>query len=591
MGVTFLGIATPSRISLFPVCLLALAIKIVCLPGPEFSSIANGKFAVYDQARCASGFEANIKDRRDSPPLVDELKMLITQERKREPRPTDLPAQLDPESTSITETPSDWINRFGDTKPEKDYTLEEITPDVKASTGRTKLGIRQNIHSQSERAVRRIYVASHANNIGLEKEHQIRLHELARKIYNDFNAANIGAYYPNWRQRIGYESIFRVFQKRYESLVSRTLKNIETSSTLLQNWELFTTSRATSEALSLMYLMNDYLVGVLASLERHRMLTPKLISRILNERTEGRLLSNWVIGQHPINDNAARMYFMSDLKMDMILSPSTRLIHGLLKHLKPNTWRNIEHLHLDYQIAKFASLSDIKSLGSEFMRLTRSGAKRGSKESIYQEQVQVFLQDLTGQLFAKSLYPTQAMEEQLLERGKVLYGMLHYIVQHHVQTSDLSVVYIDKIQGFEDYRKIRALEEAIKSYTISLQHAHAIVVRSLLRLPEGSKFFSAHASNIIKNNFLAHKNWFQATAFSKDKNELIFGTKPRRYTWLDTLKNDSDRTIETPEIISILAERHLKLRTAIRASSGTGTPEEKIVELESQLGINSSLLS
>ncbi|KAH9441811.1 hypothetical protein Pst134EA_032301 [Puccinia striiformis f. sp. tritici] len=220
-----LGIATPSRISLFPVCLLALAIKIVCLPGPEFSSIANGKFAVYDQARCASGFEANIKDRRDSPPLVDELKMLITQERK-----PDLPARLDPESTSITETPSDWINRFGDTKPEKGADLifspEENTinsthiafcrlharRDHAASTGRTKLGIRQNIHSQSERAVRRIYVASHANNIGLEKEHQIRLHELARKIYNDFNAANIGAYYPNWRQRIGYESIFRVFR-------------------------------------------------------------------------------------------------------------------------------------------------------------------------------------------------------------------------------------------------------------------------------------------------------------------------------------------------------------------------------------------
>ncbi|KAH9441812.1 hypothetical protein Pst134EA_032302 [Puccinia striiformis f. sp. tritici] len=148
------------------------------------------------------------------------------------------------------------------------------------------------------------------------------------------------------------------------------------------------------------------------------------------------------------------------------------------------------------------------------------------------------------------------MEEQLLERGKVLYGMLHYIVQHHVQTSDLSVVYIDKIQGFEDYRKIRALEEAIKSYTISLQHAHAIVQQ--------------HSQKI--------------------KNELIFGTKPRRYTWLDTLKNDSDRTIETPEIISILAERHLKLRTAIRASSGTGTPEEKIVELECQLGINSEPL-
>ncbi|KAI9617901.1 hypothetical protein H4Q26_012766 [Puccinia striiformis f. sp. tritici PST-130] len=500
-------IATPSRISLFPVCLLALAIKIVCLPGPEFSSIANGKFAVYDQARCASGFEANIKDRRDSPPLVDELKMLITQERK-----PDLPAQLDPESTSITETPSDWINRFGDTKPEKGF------------SGRTKLGIRQNIHSQSERAVRRIYVASHANNIGLEKEHQIRLHELARKSTTILMRPTSG----------------RIILTGGNGLVMSP--SLEFFRNGMKNWELFTTSRATSEALSLMYLMNDYLVG----------------------RTEGRLLFNWVIGQHPINDNVARMYFMSDLKMDMILSPSTRLIHGLLKHLKPNTWRNIEHLHLDYQIAKFASLSDIKSLG------------RASK---------VFLQDLTGQLFAKSLYPTQAMEEQLLERGKVLYGMLHYIVQHHVQTSDLSVVYIDKIQGFEDYRKIRALEEAIKSYTISLQHAHAIVVRSLLRLPEGSKFFSAHASNIIKNNFLAHKNWFQATAFSKDKNELIFGTKPRRYTWLDTLKNDSDRTIETPEIISILAERHLKLRTAIRASSGTGTPEEKIVELESNSGL------
>jgi hypothetical protein len=108
------------------------------------------------------------------------------------------------------------------------------------------------------------------------------------------------------------------------------LRGFEKSSTFLQDKEAFASNKVNVKALSLIYLMNDLFVELLAGLDKEGLIADDLTRDILNNRDGGRWIFNWLIGRHPPTRHIPDTYFIFDLKSSMKESPSTRLIHELL---------------------------------------------------------------------------------------------------------------------------------------------------------------------------------------------------------------------------------------------------------------------
>jgi hypothetical protein len=122
------------------------------------------------------------------------------------------------------------------------------------------------------------------------------------------------------------------FQKSNANLVLDILGKVEESCTILKDPKRFAAAKVNVNALKLMYRLNDFSVGLLAALEKHSLISDQFIKEILNDRYKGKLIFNWTFGMHVFYPAHHQLLYMSiDFRLSMKSSPSTHLIHGLLK--------------------------------------------------------------------------------------------------------------------------------------------------------------------------------------------------------------------------------------------------------------------
>jgi hypothetical protein len=169
------------------------------------------------------------------------------------------------------------------------------------------------------------------SNIGLKPKHEAKLRTIQAQISTALNAI----FHPKPPSRlnrlINIASRDKSLQEYNAPFVLNILHGFEKSCTFLQDKEAFATNKVNVEALSLIYLMNDLFVELLAGLDKKGLIGDVLIRDILNKRNGGRWIFNWLIGRHPPTRHIPDTYFIFDLKSSMKESPSTRLIHELLE--------------------------------------------------------------------------------------------------------------------------------------------------------------------------------------------------------------------------------------------------------------------
>jgi hypothetical protein len=251
--------------------------------------------------------------------------------------------------------------------------------------------------------------------------------------------------------------------------------------------------------------------------------------------------------------------------------------------LDPESWRNIERLYLDCQIATFASLPDISNLGKEFRMLTAPGAFRDLDEHTIQKRYQVFLKKLIHGIFPQStqLSTPIGMQENLLVRAKTLNDMLRFIVQHHVEPSSLSTHYMDQIRQMAEFPKIEALEKVIMLYSESLRVTYLKLAWKLLQLPDrDSDVFETHGWGVTQKNFLADI-WQRErlSIFKTDTDSEVRAARGKSVRLANTpMSNDLNLNIKSlglgthlPEVIEILAQKIQTIHQVLQKTPGHTT--------------------
>ncbi|KAA1070831.1 hypothetical protein PGT21_025385 [Puccinia graminis f. sp. tritici] len=443
----------------------------------------------------------------------------------------------------------------------------------------------ESVRSQLENELRsanyHVFMAFDSN-IGLKPKYEIKLKTIQAQISKGLSAI----FHPKPPSRlnrlINIASRDKSLQENNAPLVLNVLHGFEKSCTLLQDKEAFASNKVNAEALSLIYLMNDLFVELLAGLDQKGLIGDELIRDILNKRNGGRWIFNWLIGRHPPTRHIPDTYFIFDLKSSMKESPSTRLIHELLEQLDPESWRNIERLYLDCQIATFASLPDISNLGKEFRILTAPGAFHDLDEHTIQTLYQVFLKKVIHGIFPQSTQPLKLtsidMQANLLVRAKTLNDMLRFIVQHHVEPSSLSQHYMAQIRQMAEFPKIEALEKVVMLYSESLRVTYLELARKLLQLPDRkSDAFKTHGLAVIQKNFLAdiwqreRLSIFKIDTFSEVRDErgksFLLPNMP--------MSNDLNLNIKSlglgthlPEVINILVQKIQTIHQGLQKTPG-----------------------
>ncbi|KAA1070833.1 hypothetical protein PGT21_025409 [Puccinia graminis f. sp. tritici] len=482
-----------TRFSLLSLCFLGLALKIICFPADGLSTLPEDEFIVYQRARSESANLLNARDPRARPTSRNlTRKQQITNELLFINRPTPI------------ENGEQLLNYWKNPLFLQQSRVERIET-VKNYSPRELDSVRRELEQRLRSASYQLLIAFDSN-VGIKPKYDKKL----KKIQTQISKALSAIFHPKPPSRlnrvISLGSGEKSLQENNALLVLDILHGFEKSSSFLQDKEAFASNKVNVKALSLIYLMNDLFVELLAGLDKEGLIGDELTREILNNQNGGRWIFNWLIGRHPPTRHIPDTYFIFDLKSSMEESPSIRLIHGLLEYLDPATWRNIERLYLDCQIATFASLPDISNLGKEFRILTAPGAFRDLDEHTIQMLYQEFLKKVIHGIFPQSTQPLTSIDMQanLLVRAKTLNDMLRFIVQHHVEPSSLSQHYMAQIRQMAEFPKIEALEKVVMLYSESLRLTYLKLARKLLQLPDRkSDAFKTHGWAVIQKNFLA----------------------------------------------------------------------------------------
>ncbi|EHS62676.1 hypothetical protein PGT21_023095 [Puccinia graminis f. sp. tritici] len=357
-------------------------------------------------------------------------------------------------------------------------------------------------------------------------------------------------------------------QKSNAKLVLHILGKIEESCIILEDPKRFTTAKVNVNALKLMYRLNDFSVGLLAALEKHSLISDEFIRGILNDRYRGKLIFNWTSGVHVFNPAHFQVLYMSiDFRLSMKSSPSTHLIHGLLKHLDSVTWKNLERSCLDAQLTgisldpeleeHMASFKQLIQLRNEFMALTSPAVERLTDHA-FQGHIHQVLQDLIRRIF--STVDGEALDHYLI-RIKLSYNVLRFLIEYCVKPSSLSEEYMRKLRKLADFPKLQALETYMIEYSDILQKAYVELCKTLQRSPDRD-LTEKYGLELLDGRYLV----------DMDKAEQPL---------LISLGKNQDTNMQTPKLESLEIINELKKEIEL-VSNTLGDPNQHGVESQAK---------
>jgi hypothetical protein len=139
-------------------------------------------------------------------------------------------------------------------------------------------------------------------------------------------------------------------QAEYEEFASDFLKKMKASWTLLQDRGKFVQSQVTSQADLLSQRLAEISVHFLAALERHKLISSRRLSELINDPQEDNMLFRYIIQKASPVDNLSKVYLNFDLKLSLQNSYFTEDIHDLLKSLSTALMLLTNHIRSIYPI-------------------------------------------------------------------------------------------------------------------------------------------------------------------------------------------------------------------------------------------------
>ncbi|EHS62689.1 uncharacterized protein PGTG_21196 [Puccinia graminis f. sp. tritici CRL 75-36-700-3] len=255
-----------TRFSLLSLCFLGLALKIICFPADGLSTLPEDEFIVYQRARSETANLLNARDPQARPTSRNLTpKQQITNELLFINRPTPI------------ENGEQLLNYWKTLDPAHPNHDPLYSPQINYSP-RELDSVRRELEQRLQSASYQLLIAFDSN-VGLKPKYDKKL----KKIQTQISKALSAIFHPKPPSRlnrvISLGSGEKSLQENNALLVLDILHGFEKSSSFLQDKEAFASNKVNVKALSLIYLMNDLFVELLAGLDKEGLIGDELPAR------------------------------------------------------------------------------------------------------------------------------------------------------------------------------------------------------------------------------------------------------------------------------------------------------------------------